>query len=133
MDSHLSPDPALLLPDVLGYVCESPQTLPQSYRPAGEKRGQRATDQENCQGLPERHSLYHGHDRPDDDQHDADDAHNDQHCRPEPERCVVTSHLLLLPFAASSTPGEEPCFSAALVPNHPEGRGWDLRAARRAV
>jgi hypothetical protein len=33
------PNPTLLLPDVLGDVCESPQTLPQSDRPAGEKRG----------------------------------------------------------------------------------------------
>ena len=42
--SHPSPDPALLLPDVLGDVCESPQALSERDRPAGEKRGQWATD-----------------------------------------------------------------------------------------
>src|SRR5215212_207104 len=114
MDSHLSPDPALLVSDVLGDVGESPQTLPQSYRPAGEKRGQRATYQEDRYGLTEGNRLNHGEDRPNDDEDDAEDPNDDQHRCPEPECCVVSSHLLLLPCAAYSTPGEVPCFSAVL-------------------
>src|SRR5215207_4657764 len=106
MDSNLSPDPALLLPDVLGNVGEGPQTLPQSDRPAGEKRGQRATYQEDRYSLPEGNRLYHGEDRPNDDEDDAEDPNDDQHRCPEPECCVVSSHLLLLPCAAYSSPYE---------------------------
>ena len=89
--------------DVLSDVGERPQTLPKSDRPAGEKGCQGTTDQEDRQGLPEANRLYHGEDRPNDDEDDAEDPNDDQHRCPEPECCVVSSHLLLLPRAAYSS------------------------------
>jgi hypothetical protein len=72
-----------LLPlDILGDVGESPQTLPQRDRPAGEKGCQRATEQKNHQYLYEVSRLYHGEDGPDDDENDAANPDDDQHSRP---------------------------------------------------
>ena len=50
-----SPDPALLLLDVLGDVGD---------RPAGEQRDERAADQEHRQALCEGLRLYNGEDGP---------------------------------------------------------------------
>lgn len=40
-------NPSLLVADILGDVGDSLKTLPQRYRPAGEKRSQRTTYQED--------------------------------------------------------------------------------------
>ena len=88
---------SLLLLNVLGDVGERPQTLAQRDGPAGEKHGQRGTDQEECHGLQEGRSLYHGENYSDADEDDASNPDDDQHRRPEPERSVASAHLLLLP------------------------------------
>ena len=54
----------LLISDVLGDVGQSPQSLPKSDRPAGEKRGQGSPDKEDREPLPEGGSPYHGEDHP---------------------------------------------------------------------
>src|SRR5215212_10210352 len=77
---------SLLLSDVLGDVGESPQALAQRDGPAGKKHGQRSTDQEECQGLPEGWCLYHGEDYSDSHEDDASNPDDDQHRSPEPER-----------------------------------------------
>src|SRR5215213_1732296 len=97
---------SLLLLDVLGDVGEGSQALSQSNGPAGEKQGQRSTDQEEYQGLPEGGCIYHGEDYSDANENDASNPDDDQHRRPEPERSVASAHLLLLPYTACSTPNE---------------------------
>jgi hypothetical protein len=49
----LGRDSLLLISDVLSDVGQSPKSLPQSDRPAGKKRGQGPTDQEDRKHLPE--------------------------------------------------------------------------------
>jgi hypothetical protein len=49
----LGGDSLLLISDVLGDVGQSPKSLPKSDRPAGEKRGQGSTNQEDRKHLPE--------------------------------------------------------------------------------
>src|SRR3712207_4711134 len=73
---------SLLISDVLGDVGEGFEALPQSDRPAGEKDGQRTTDQEDRQGLQEGSRPYHGKDRPDADEDDASNPDDDQYRRP---------------------------------------------------